>query len=255
MKKGNRSLEKKLNIILNELSGKDSFTIADVESVLGDKKRTIYWTLWNLTQKGYLHKIGKGLYSLHKKEKNIAPILSPLASKILRILQESGYQFFISGLDILSVFMEHIPESYPVLLFVSRYSIDEVHDLLSRKQYDAVILADIKNYEPVRKVSSVKELVLLYQTNEFSYAEKGLASFEKAFVDIYYEVTRRQYPLSLQELARIYGNMKRRIPLDTQRMIKIASRRNIHYDIRYIVESNVISGEAHKFAELLKSQE
>jgi len=254
MKEKKRSLAKKLELIKKKLSDRESFSVADIESILAVKRSTVYWILWDLTRKGYLNKIGKGLYSLQKKEPNIKPVLSSLATRILRIMQETGYQFFISGLDILSVFMEHIPESYPVLLFVNRYSVEEVHDLLSRKQYDTIMLADIKNYQPIRKISSVKELVLLYQSNDFRYSYKGLASFEKAFVDIYYEVTRRNYPLSLQELARIYINMKRRISLDTSRLIRIASRRNIHYDIRYIVERNLISEKAHELADMLGSQ-
>ena len=44
------------------------------------------------------------------------------------------------------------------------------------------------------------------------------------------------YPLSIQELVRIYLNMRRRMSLNTNRMVKIASRRNIQQDIRHIVE-------------------
>ena len=75
---------------------------------------------------------------------------------------------------------------------------------------------EIKNYHVIRQLSSISEVVLIYHTNEFSYSKNEYASFEKAFVDLYYEVTRRQYPLPIQELVRIYRNMKRRISLDTR---------------------------------------
>ncbi|MEA2014963.1 MAG: hypothetical protein U9N38_06650, partial [Thermodesulfobacteriota bacterium] len=87
------------------------------------------------------------------------------------------------------------------------------------------------------------------------YSENGLASFEKAFVDLYYEVTRRKYPLSVQELVRIYINMKRRTSLNTNRLVKAASRRNIHYDIRYIVEHGAITEHAREFVKILKNRE
>lgn len=249
------SLGKKAAIIRDKLSGKDVFTVSDAESVLGGKRSTIYWTLWNLSRNDYIHKVGKGLYSLEKKEEAVQPILSHLARTVLDILEESGHQFFISGLDILSVFMEHVPETYPVLLFADKYSIDEVYEILSKNNVDVVIRKNSREYATIRDIPSIRELTLLYPTNEFAYSENGLASFEKAFVDLYYEVTRRKYPLSVQELVRIYINMKRRTSLNTNRLIKAASRRNIHYDIRYIVEHDYITKSAREFATILKKQE
>ena len=249
------NVEKKAAIVRDKLSGKDVFTVSDAESVLGGKRSTIYWTLWNLSRNGYIYKVGKGLYSLEKKDGTVEPILSHLARSILDILEEGGHQFFISGLDILSVFMEHVPESYPVLLFADKYSIDDVYELLSKNNVDVIIQEKRRNYAEIRDIPSVKEITLLYPTNEFAYSEKGLASLEKAFVDLYYEVTRSNYPLSVQELVRIYVNMKRRTSLNTTRLIKAASRRNIHYDIRYIVEHDYITKNAREFATILKKQE
>ncbi|MCX5802028.1 MAG: hypothetical protein NTU69_00590 [Proteobacteria bacterium] len=255
MEQKNFVIENKIRIIRDKLAHRDSFTISDIGSVLDEKKANLYWTVWNLAQKGYIHKIGKGLYSFQEKEQNVRPILSPLGNTVLKILHESGYEFFVSGLDILSVFMEHVPESYSVLLYGSKYSINEINDLLSKNNVPVVVHQEMRNYQPVRQMPSFNGLVLLYATNEFSYSENGLASFEKAFIDLYYEVTRREYPLPLQELARIYINMKRRLSLDTNRLVKIASRRSIHYDIRYIIERDLISEKALEFVALLKKQE
>jgi hypothetical protein len=254
MREGNPALNNKLLAIRNKLAHRDSFTIADIGSILEEKKTTLYWTIWNLAQKGYIQKIGKGLYSFQRKDQNVQPLPSSLGNNILQILHESGYEFFISGLDVLSVFMDHVPESYTVLLYGSKYSFDEINDLLTKNNIVVVPYLGMQGSRSIRQATSLSSLVLLYATNEFSYAKNGLASFEKAFVDLYYEVTRREYPLSLQELARIYANMQRRISLDTNRLIKIASRRSIHYDVRYIVENGFISEKALEFANLLKYQ-
>ena len=190
-----------------------------------------------------------------KKELRLQPIVSPLAKKSPPSFAREWLSILISGLDILSIFMEHVPESYPVMLFfLNKESIEDVQGILSRNNIDSVVSTEVKNYQAIKQLSSVSEVVLIYHTNEFGYSENGIASFEKAFVDLYYEVTRRDYSLSIQELVRIYKNMRRRISLDTQRLIKIASRRHIHYDIRYIVESNLISEEAHVFANMLKKR-
>jgi hypothetical protein len=150
--------------------------------------------------------------------------------------------------------MDHVPETYPVLLFVEKYSTDEIIDILSKNRIDALSHIKMKDYTAIRRMSSVAELVLLIPTQEFSYAKNGLASFEKAFVDIYYEVSRRDYPLPIQELVRIYLNMKRRISLNTNRMVKIASRRNIQQDIRYIVEHDAITDAAIEFVSNLRKR-
>ena len=252
---GKLKLEDKAALIRKRFQDKPDFTISDVASILQEKQSTLHWTLYKLTHGGYVSRTGQGLYSFQNRgAESIQPILSTLASKILNVLGETGHDFFISGLDILTVFMDHVPETYPVLLFAGKSDEEEVADILSRNKIDVVPYANIKEYSAIRRMSSVGELALLIPTQEFAYATKGLATFEKAFVDLYYEVSRRNYPLSIQELVRIYLNMRRRMSLNTNRMVKIASRRNIQQDIRYIVEHDAITDAAMEFVNNLRKR-
>jgi hypothetical protein len=249
-------LEDKAVLLREQFQDKAEFTISGAASVLQEKQSTLYWTLHKLTQGGHISRTGQGLYSFQNKqpESSLQPILSNLASRILKVLGETGHDFFISGLDILTVFMDHVPETYPVLLFAGKSEIDEIADILSKNKIDVVSYTHIRNYSSIRRMSSVSELALLIPTQEFAYAADGLASFEKAFVDLYYEVSRRDYPLSIQELVRIYLNMRRRMSLNANRMVKIASRRNIQQDIRYIVEHEAIADAAMEFVEHLRKR-
>jgi hypothetical protein len=252
---GRLKLEDKAALLRERFQDKLDFTISDASSVLQEKQSTLYWTLHKLTQGGYISRTGQGLYSFQNRgAESIPPILSKLASRILDVLKETGHDFFISGLDILTVFMDHVPETYPVLLFVEKSDADEVADILSRNKIDVVSYGNIQDYSAIRRMSSVGELALLIPTQEFTYAANGLATFEKAFVDLYYEVSRRNYPLSIQELVRIYLNMRRRMSLNTNRMVKIASRRNIQQDIRYIVEHAAITDAAMEFVNNLRKR-
>jgi hypothetical protein len=252
---GRLKLEDKATLLRQRFQDKPDFTISDAASVLQEKQSTLYWTLHKLTQGGYISRTGQGLYSFQNRgAESIQPILSTLASRILNVLGETGHDFFISGLDILTVFMDHVPETYPVLLFARKSDAEEVADILSMNKIDVVPYTNIKDYSAIRRMSSVGELALLIPTQEFAYAANGLATFEKAFVDLYYEVSRRDYPLSIQELVRIYLNMRRRMSLNTNRMVKIASRRNIQQDIRYIVESNSITNTSREFTQILNKQ-
>jgi hypothetical protein len=252
---GRLKLEDKAALFRERFQDKPDFTISDAASVLQEKQSTLYWTLHKLTQGGYISRTGQGLYSFQNRgAESIQPILSTLASRILNVLGETGHDFFISGLDILTVFMDHVPETYPVLLFAGKSDAEEVADILSRNKIDVVPYTNIKDYSAIRRMSSVGELALLIPTQEFAYAANGLATFEKAFVDLYYEVSRRDYPLSIQELVRIYLNMRRRMSLNTNRMVKIASRRNIQQDIRYIVEHDAITDAAMEFVDNLRKR-
>lgn len=254
---GRLKLKDKAALLREQLQGRPDFvfTISDAASTLGEKQSTLYWTLHKLKQSGYISRTGQGLYSFEiKRTESIQPILSALASRILNILGETGHDFFISGLDILAVFMDHVPETYPVLLFAGKSDAEEVAEILTRNKIDVVSYNHIQDYPAIRRMSSVGELALLIPTQEFAYAANGLASFEKAFVDLYYEVSRRDYPLSIQELVRIYLNMRRRMSLNTNRMVKVASRRNIQQDIRYIVEHDAITDAAMEFVNNLRKR-
>jgi len=245
----------KAALLQERFQDRPDFTISDAASVLEEKQSTLYWTLHKLTSSGYISRTGQGLYSFQNREaESIQPILSRLAGRILDVLRETGHDFFISGLDILTVFMDHVPETYPVLLFSGKSDADEVADILSKNKIDVVPYANIKDYSTIRRMSSMGELALLIPTQEFTYAANGLATFEKAFVDLYYEVSRRDYPLSIQELVRIYLNMRRRMSLNKNRMVKIASRRNIQQDIRYIVEHDAITDAAMEFVDNLRKR-
>jgi len=102
---------------------------------------------------------------------------------------------------------------------------------------------------------SLGEIAILLKTKEFNYSYEGLAEPEKAFVDLYFEVTRASYPLSSGELGRIYLNMQMRGSINEKRLSKIAIRRNLHHDIRFILNYRKISEHAIKFTKILKNLE
>ena len=96
---------------------------------------------------------------------------------------------------------------------------------------------------------------MIRKTKEMKYQEKNLAEFEKAFFDMYYEITRNNYPLSLQELGRIFVNMKRRIYFDLKKLLKIASRKHLEHEFRLIINYDRINQKAYKFVDYLKEIE
>lgn len=248
------SIEVKFHVLHKALSDQQTFIMADVESVFPDlKKATRYWLVSEFVKLGYIKRIRNGTFAFNEwyGKKNIA--ISKEAEKLSEVLAETGFNFFISGLDILAKYMHHIPEQYPIILFVERVAKEEVRSVLMENGYLVFEPTELrKRYEDTIYTGRNETQVVIYPTDIFEYSNNGLATLEKAFVDTYYAITRNSYPLALQELVRIYENMMRTGNIDLHKTVTIASRRSIQYDIRYIVESRYITNEAQKFVEIMK---
>lgn len=179
-------------------------------------------------------------------------ILSDAAAKISELLDETGFDYYISGLDVLQKYMQHVPEQYPCLLFIDKNTKEEITNVLAEHNMEVLMPTQIKEvYENHVLAGKGTQQVVLHQTENFDDAEENVASMEKAFVDLYYSVTRNGFPLPIQELVRIYENVVRLGIIDKKRMITISAKRSIQYDIRYIVKSKFITQEAQKFVEIL----
>ncbi len=222
------------------MADSDVFTYSDIKKVLKLPDPTLRSALSRLVKGNQVKRVGKGLYTFEKPRDRVPVLLSDLGNNVRDILLETGYSFFVSGLDILSAFLQHIPESFPVLLYTEPSSIEEVRDLLGQKGVLALAFPTTKSYRSLRE-SAGKEIVLIYPTKEFQYANDGLASVEKAFIDLYYATTREEYPFSVQELARLYLDMQRSLSTDLGRLTKIASRRSIEHEISDLVRLSLSS--------------
>ena len=112
-----------------------------------------------------------------------------------------------------------------------------------------------QQYEDAMLAGMEKKQVIVYDTENFDYENGGIATIEKAFVDLYFSITRNGYPLSLQELARIYQNLIRLGNIDKKKLIAVSAKRNLQCDIRLIVETPYITEAAMQFAMILRRGE
>jgi len=245
------SLEEKFNKIEAKI-GKDTiFNIEDVSRIFPDKKEsTLYWDMSKLVGSGYIQRVRNGVYKIGDSKAEIPVLVSYNAKKIIKVLEETGFEFFISGVDILSRYLHHVPESYPIMVFVEKSAIDEIKDILTKEDY--VVTQSFLQRKSFNDLALfANKLILLKETERFVNSKDHLASTEKAFMDLFYEITREGFPLALQELARVYQNLIRNAAIDPKHLVKIAYSRSMQYDIRYIVESKYISDDAKKFVEII----
>lgn len=251
------ALEKKYNAIEEKLREQTTFYMEDVQAIFPDMKQSsIYWNLSKMVEAGYLKRVRTGVYAFNEWKGKTKIALTEDIKRVQEILDESGFGYFISGLDVLQRFMQHVPEQYPMLLFVEKSAHDEIINYLLdggfavvkpsgiRQQYEDAILAGIE-----------KKQIIVYDTENFDYENDGIATIEKAFVDLYFSITRNGYPLSLQELVRVYQNLVRLGNIDKKKLITVSTKRNLQSDIRLIVETPYITEEAMQFAKILRKGE
>ena len=146
------ALESKYQRILNELGEQATFYIEDIQRIFPDmKKSTLYWNMSKLVDGGYLKRVRNGVYSFNewKGKKNVS--LSQTAEKIRDILDETGFDYYISGLDILQKYMLHIPEQYPIVICIQKESKNELTDILTNHFYEVVEPRRLKEkYEAIQ---------------------------------------------------------------------------------------------------------
>ncbi|MGB8454277.1 MAG: DUF6577 family protein [Anaerocolumna sp.] len=183
-------------------------------------QNTISWRIYNLCKQGKLYKSGHGLYSLSKMDTHLAvgyEYMQKKAQEIYDIVMEYGYEFYVSGLDALVGEVLHVPEQYPVILEIEEDGINEISEVLNAKEFLAVKASEKELLSNLTLKSKVD--VILIPSKNFTLSYENIAIKEKAFVDLYYAVTRVNYGISIQELSRIYENLNR------NKMISIAKIR------------------------------
>lgn len=251
------SLEKKYKKIVEAFGRQTTFYVDEVEPLFPElKKSTLYWNLSKLVENGYIKRIRNGVFAFNEWRGKNGVFLSSSAEYVKDFLDETGFNYYISGLDILAKYMQHVPEQYPVIVFIEKEAKEEIYDNLMFKGINVIEPLQIKTmYENSALKGNTSMQVVLYVTESFKYSEEGLATVEKAFVDLYFAISRNNYPLSLQELVRIYENLSRLGNIDKKKLITVATKRNIQYDIRFIVESKFITDRAIEFVEILRREE
>ena len=252
----NKSLEEKFKIIEEEFKDQPVFYTDDVMSLLPDlKKNTINWTLSKLVGDGYLNRLRRGVYSINEWKGKNKLFLSPQAEKIVEILDEVGFEYYISGTDVVLKYMQHVPEQFPVVVFVEKDAKTVIIDDLRRNGIVVMEPTELKDaYEKLVFSGSDSVSAVIYVSSNSDYNDSGIATPEKAFLDLYYAVTRNGYPISVQELARIYQNMVRLGTLDKKKLLAASTKRNLNHDIRFIVESKYITDSAFELVSALKRE-
>lgn len=252
MEERKKALDIKYDMLYKSLHDKEFFTVADAIKIWECKLSTTYWNLVKLADAGRIKRIQKGTYSFLSAKSKHMPMPSETSERVQYKLQESGYSYYISGIDVLLRFMQHIPDQYPAIVFVEHSALDEIAEILLRSGMTIISGKEYLTSQSFIERNEMTNLLLLYPTQNFSYAIDGYATNEKAFVDLYFEITRKSYSLSLQELARIFINMMEQGAIHRGKLLQAAHERSIRSEMALIYDINQMNPSAIKLAELVR---
>lgn len=211
-------------------------------------RKTISWRVYDLCQQEKMYKVGHGLYSLEAMalhESAGYDYIQKKAKSVYDIMIQYGFEFYVSGIDALIGELLHLPEQYPVLLAVEKKGIREAEEILNKNGFFAILSKDknILNRSIIRE--KVDVIILVF--NNRNLAKDNIALKEKAFVDLYYMVTRLNYGVSIQELYRIYENMARNKVVSKLKLKESASEYKIVDEIIWLTEVGGLPNQAKEF--------
>lgn len=210
-------------------------------------QKTISWRLYDMVRKGELERPRHGYYALPAKQSFCVEYdyLQMKSQRVFDILLDYGYPFCITGLDALIGQVLHAPEQYPVLLTAEPEGVQEVKKILSESEFIVVTDKERSIYRNDTIRNKIDALIL---TGTDSYASGShIANKEDGFIDLYYAVTRMDYPVSIQELYRIYQNLISGSHVNTAAMSKASSRRRVHTEIDFLVDMKKTPKKALEF--------
>ncbi len=247
------SLKERAARLRKALKGVPTFGVAEAWRVLGGLRPTAGWTLWQLTDRGVLTRLGRNQYSFQIGRQGLAPKLSEAGEGIRALLQERGLEFLVTGLDVLSPYVLHVSERLPVLVYAVDGSLGEVTDALTRQGWVVILMPEGKrSRDAVKLPSKSSGPIWLYGAAEMRYGQNGLAGPERAFVDLYVAVIRHGYPLAFEDLARLFETIRDRGAFDSGRLTQVAFQRHVAEDVRFLRDYRSISPHAKKLAEYFK---
>lgn len=249
----NKSIDEQfLKTLRNRMAHESELNIKEIYSIFPEISRsTIRWRLYYLVQQGKLFKTNRGYYTLGNDTPNTTSYeyLQRKSKDIYDCLSDYGYKYYISGLDALAGELLHLPEQFAVILVVEEGAITEIQEILVNKGY--IVIGENPIDFLLRNSLKGKIDIIILKGKNFKLASKGIAIKEKAFVDLYFAVTRLEYAISIPELSRIYDNMNRNKSYTSSRMRQAAKDRGVETEINWLLGLKGLHPKALEFMEYL----
>jgi len=231
--------------ILKERFGNNSFHAVEAVDLLEQeadyKPGTTYRLLKDLVDSDKLMRIGYGIYNIGApKEKGMwmrmtSPSLALSMEGARGLLLDRGVEFMITGPPVLVRYMHSLPRRMIHLIYTLKGSGEYVAEVLGAG-YEVLVNPSEEEVNVALSISE-RDLVVVREFSNLSGGKDGVASIERALVDLYFESTRRRIPFPVAEAGRIIFSALRNAKIDLAKLNKSASRRGIDGELRALIKA------------------
>ena len=208
-----------------------------LEREVGYKPGTTYRLLKEFSNSGKLIKVGYGIYRAGTAREVwlLSPSLPPNMEKARELLLDRGVEFMITGPSVLVPYIHLLPRRLIHLIYTIKGAGEYIVEIL-REEFPGLV-------NPKEEAVNValhfteKDLVVVREFSTLYGGEEGVASLEKALVDLYFESTRHRIPFPVDETGRILFSALRNAPIDIAKLNNLATRRGIDGEWRAILKA------------------
>lgn len=199
------------------------------------KKSRLYELLNELIKENKLVKIAEGIYKL----KDIDRIKIPdEITRLSNMLKKSiTRKFKFTALSVLFPFVHHTPYIVTYTIYVEKGSAEDFKDAILKIEPTLIVLLNPRKDDILLIINEAKKnkILVIRENNYFYSKEYGLAYFDTAFVDIYFEVSRDKIPFMKSDLKEILKSLVLKDLINYSRIMRYAHERKLTKEIKKIL--------------------
>ncbi len=201
--------------LIKLLKERGSLSTIDIYNNFSDmNEKTVAWHLHECVKQGIVKRIGpgggRGVYVLSNSILDAGRELKKLNAQkraIYEFLVEAGYHFYVSGLDCFNDCLEG-DSDFPLIICTDKNHVSDLRTDMMRN-FDCYALAE----EDLIEKKDIEDQMSKYgcyvlSSKDFTLQQNNFAFKEKAFVDLYYAVTRQHFPFPIEALPKVLSLFK-----------------------------------------------
>jgi hypothetical protein len=237
--------------LLKDTFGNRPFSVEEAARALKKEKayskNAVYQVLHELAKKGFLIRLGRGIYSASDKgiaiseeitlsDKVTVEVTSEALKKAEEILEKKGIEFMVTGPSTLTRFHHHLPRRLIHLIYVIDGAGEFATKSLEEANLRALLNPNREEVEMALKAFEERDILVIREFAELEGNVNGRACLERALVDTYVEATRRRIPYSELEVGRIIASVFRSEKINIARLLRLAGRRGVKSEFKSITK-------------------
>jgi len=245
------SWQNKIYEAISEAFGNKVFYTKNVTALCKEySKGTLYRAIHDLIKDGKITSLGKGIYKIKQTQttersfhNNLSLSVnmtiqvipgSPTAAK--KLLHNQGIEFMITGLPVFFNHIHQLPRRVIIQIYVICGAGEHTIFTLRKANYHALLNPSLKEIKVLLETVTDRDIFVIREYSELTGNINGMASVERALVDLYFEATREKIPFSNAELAKILLNVFRNEPINYSQLKKFANKRAIRNEMEAILD-------------------